>query len=77
VPSELIPFCPVADEKAGKNKSGITFLIRVSIRGSPAGKLIVEDCGDGAVLAADFIAFETVEVIEPRIALEVVPFPVH
>ena len=60
----LEPFWPSLDNSPGINKLGITFFMRVSMSGSPAGKLGVDGCASGTALALVGIAFEIVEATE-------------
>lgn len=67
--------CPTVEVNAGMNRVGITFLMRVSMSGSPAEKLRIEDRADGTAVVDEVAALEIVEVIESVIAaFTAVPF---
>lgn len=56
--------CPTVEVNAGMNRVGITFLISVSMSGSPAAKLRIDDRADGTAVVDEVAALEIVEVIE-------------
>lgn len=58
------PLWPPGDVKAGRKRLGITFLMSVSIIGSPAENPSVDDCTAGGVPRVDCIALETDGITE-------------
>ena len=56
--------CPTVEVNAGMNRVGITFLISVSMSGSPAAKLRIDDRADGTAVVDEMAALEIVEAIE-------------
>lgn len=56
--------CPTVEVNAGMKSVGITFLMRVSMSGSPAAKLRIDDRADGTAVVDETTALEIDEVIE-------------